>query len=563
MNGVVDLIRAGVTALQRRETALAADRVRRALTLAPDHGEAWNILGVVRTSGGDVVGAEPMFRRAVACAPGNPGAVRNLAECLKRQGRAAEARDRLSEAVGRGVLAPDLVTDLADLRLAEGEAPAAVPLHRLALQLAPDHARALNNMAEALTRAGRADDAAVALRRLAVLRNNASSWAAAGAALVGAGRQEEAAAALRRAAALDPAVAAEAASVWANLGFAHLDRHRAEAAEAAFLRALRLAPDLTEAEVGLGGARMLAGRLREGAASYEARLRLPQFQPPRRFDRPAWDGRVRAGATLLIHADRGLGDAIQFIRYAPLLRARGMRVVFLGPSGLLDLIRASGLVDAAHDYDGPLPDHDAHAHVLSLTHLMGTELDGIPADIPYLRAPEEAVGRWGGRLAGLPGLKVGLVWAGAAQFRYDRQRSPRLEPLLPLTTIPGASVVALQVGHGREDLERFPLPETALDLGAELRDFTDTAAVVAGLDVVVSSCTSMAHLAGAMGKPVAVLLHAGSEWRWLRERTDSPWYPTARLYRQTVAGDWSDPVERLRRDLTALAERNDPLQDRP
>ncbi|WP_372398606.1 tetratricopeptide repeat protein [Azospirillum sp. HJ39] len=550
MGDALQLVQSAAAALQRREPAAARKLLRQALALDPGRGDGWSILGVAAIGSGDAAGALPPFRRSLCCAPANPAYARNLAACLKRLGRAGEAMAVLHRAMLAGALAPDLLCDLADLRLGSGDGSAALQLYRLALLLAPDHGRSLNNLTEALRRQAM-PEAATELFRLARLRGTATAWAAAGAELVEAGRIEEAQPALRRSLVLDPAGAA----TWSNLGFAHLQRHRAEAAVAAFAHARRLDPALAEAPVGQGSALMLMGRVREGAALYEERVRLPLFQPPRRFDRPDWDGRIRPGATLLVHADRGLGDAIQFIRYAPILRARGMRVLFCGQENLLDLLRSSGVVDAAFGYEDELPPYDMHAHVMSLIHRMGTGLDDIPADIPYLRPSEAAMSRWAGRTAGVKGLKVGIVWAGSAQFHYDRDRSPRLAPLLPLFDIPGVTAVVLQFGQGRDDMARLPLPAGIVDWGGELQGMDTTAAALEGLDMVVSSCTFMAHLAGALGRPVSVLLHAGSEWRWLREREESPWYPTARLYRQTVPGDWSGPVARLRADLAALAER--------
>ena len=545
----MEFLRAGAAALQRGDRAGAERRVARALALAPGHGEAWNILGVLAVSAGDPAGGEARFRRASACAPDNPVYARSQAECLKRQGRADRAAALLAGAVRRGVLSPDLACDLGDLRLAARSFAAAVALYRVALTLAPGHARSLNNMAEVLDKAGRQGDAADSFVRLAALRGTATAWGAAGAALLGAWRQDEARAALRRAVALDPSVAEH----WANLGFAGLGRHAVAMAEAAFDRALRLSPGMDAARAGRGTLLMLTGRLRDGAAEYEARLSLPAFAPARSYDRPVWDGRVQPGRTLLIHADRGHGDAIQFIRYAPLLRAQGMRVVFHGPEGLLELFRASEMVDGLSGLDGPPPAHDVQIPIMSLIHRMGTDLDSVPAAVPYLRAPEAAARRWADRLAGVRGVKAGLVWHGSVAFPYHRQRSPGLEAVLPLTGVPGVTAVLLQVAHGREELARCSPLGPVLDLGPELRDFADTAAAIQALDIVISPCTAVAHLAGALGKPVAVLLDQGAEWRWMCGRTDSPWYPTARLYRQAVFGDWTEPVERLRRDLAAMA----------
>ncbi|QCO15920.1 hypothetical protein D3869_12165 [Azospirillum brasilense] len=555
MTDAMDFLRAGAAALQRGDRAGAERRIVRALALVPGHGEGWNILGVLAVSAGDPAGGEARFRRASACAPDNPNYPRSQAECLKRQGRADQAAALLAGAVRRGVLSPDLACDLADLRLGARDGAAAVALYRLALVLSPGHARSQNNLAEALGKAERPEAAADAFARLAALRGTAAAWAAAGAALLAAWRQDEARVALRRAAALDPSTAEH----WANLGFAGLGRHAVALAEVAFDRALRLSPGMDAARAGRGTLRMLTGRLRAGAADYEARLSLPTFQPSRSYRRPVWDGRVQPGKTLLIHADRGHGDAIQFIRYARPLRAQGMRVVFHGPEGLLDLFRASDLLDDLSGLDGPPPAHDVQIPIMSLIHRMGTDLDSVPAAVPYLRAPDGAARRWADRLAGLSGVKAGLVWHGSVAFPYYRQRSPGFEAVLPLIGVPGVTAVLLQVGHGRPVLERLRPLGPVLDLGAELRDFADTAAAIQALDIVISPCTAVAHLAGALGKPVAVLLDQGAEWRWMCGRVDSPWYPTARLYRQSLFGDWTEPVERLRRDLAALKE---PLQDR-
>ena len=548
MTDAMEFLRAGAAALQRGDRVGAERRVVRALALAPGHGEAWNILGVLAVSAGDPAGGEARFRRASACAPENPAYARSQAECLKRQGRADRAAVLLAGVVRRGVLSPDLACDLGDLRLGTRDVAAATVLYRLALVLAPGHARSQNNMAEALGKAERADAAADAFVRLAVLRGTAAAWSAAGAALLAAWRQDEAREALRRAVALDPSTAEH----WTNLGFAGLGRHAVAQAEAAFGRALRLSPGMDAARAGRGTLWMLTGRLRDGAADYEARLSLPAFMPPRPYSRPVWGGQVQPGRTLLIHADRGHGDAIQFIRYAPLLRAQGMRVVFHGPEGLLDLFRTSDLVDDLSGLDGPPPAHDVQIPIMSLIHRTGTDLDSVPATVPYLRAPDAAARRWADRLAGLRGVKAGLVWHGSVAFPYHRQRSPGLEAVLPLTGVSGVTTVLLQVANGRADLERHTPLGPVLDLGTELRNFADTAAAIQALDIVISPCTAVAHLAGALGKPLAVLLDQGAEWRWMCGRTDSPWYPTARLYRQSVFGDWTEPVERLRRDLAAM-----------
>lgn len=581
-------LRAAANALGRRDPDTALEHAERAVALAPERNDCWNLFGVAAVQGRSLRGAETAFARAERAAPADPDAPRRRAEVVRRLGREGEALALLRAAAARGAVSADLLCDIADRLLERGAVATALPVYRTAQTLDPEHGRSANNRLEALRRVdappgrhGRETVAAAA--RLAALRPGPESLAAhahaltdageperaeallraadhqggwhpatliaLGTALIHCGRHREAVAALQRALAHEPTGAA----ALGNLGYAWLSLHAVRAAEAAFRRALRLSPEVTEAAVGLGATLLLDGRLGEGAALYERRLALPAFRPPQPFSAPDWTGERRPGLRLLIHADRGLGDAIQFIRYARPLREAGMRVIFHGQESLLGLVRASGLVDAVQAYGTPPLPCDAQVHVLSLIHRMGTNLATVPGNVPYLRAPEPARARWRTRLAAISGLRVGLVWAGSAQFLYDRQRSPRLTPLQPLFAVDGVRVIGLQVGDGRRDLDTLaaPLPGL-LDLGAELVDFADTAAVMEELDLVVSSCTATAHLAGALARPVAVLLHHGSEWRWLRERSDSPWYPTARLYRQPQPGDWATPVARLCQDLSAM-----------
>jgi len=258
-----------------------------------------------------------------------------------------------------------------------------------------------------------------------------------------------------------------------------------------------------------------------------------------------------AGRTILLYAEQGLGDTLQFVRYAPQVAARGARVLLEVQPPLVSVLSGLQGVERVIARGEPLPDFDVECPLMSLPRAFGTTLGNVPT-APYLRPDSQRAAHWRERLRGGEGLKVGLVWAGNPRFPGDRLRSPRLEGLRAVLDVPGVRFFGLQKGPGREDLERVPVPDGFTDLGPEIDDFADTAAIMANLDLVISSCTGPAHLAGALGVPLWVVLPYSPDWRWLTAREDSPWYPTARLFRQSRVGDWADVAERAADALRAL-----------
>jgi hypothetical protein len=264
-----------------------------------------------------------------------------------------------------------------------------------------------------------------------------------------------------------------------------------------------------------------------------------------------WDGSDLHGRTILLWTEQGLGDSIQFVRYAPLVAARGGRVLLHVPESLAALLAACPGVGRVVTEDEPLPDFDCHAPLMSLPLLLGTTLESIPAAVPYLSADPARIERWRRELDGVAGLKVGVAWQGNPAHKKDRQRSFPLTRFEPIARISGVRLFSLQKGFGAEQLEggvSFPITE----LGSRLLDLTDTAAVLANLDLLICPDTSPAHLAGALGVPVWVALPFACDWRWLADREDSPWYPTLRLYRQERQGDWDPVFERITSDLAQL-----------
>jgi tetratricopeptide (TPR) repeat protein len=298
--------------------------------------------------------------------------------------------------------------------------------------------------------------------------------------------------------------------------------------------------------------RLLQGDLIGGWQEYEQR-RFLTTRPPRLFDQPRWNGSSLAGKTILVHADQGLGSTIQFVRFLVLLQERGAAVLLECQSPLLRLLAGIPGAKQIFPHGASLPPFDMHAPLVSLPGILGTTLETIPANIPYLHAEAELAAYWRKEL-GPDGFKVAIAWQGSASHPDDRYRSISLAQFEPLARVPGVELVSLQKGPGSEQIKecagRFPIR----DLGDRLDAtgaFRDTAAILTTVDLVVTVDSAIAHLAGALGVPVWLVLSVTPDWRWLLNRTDSPWYPTMRLFRQSRFGDWDDVFERMAAALRA------------
>jgi hypothetical protein len=339
-----------------------------------------------------------------------------------------------------------------------------------------------------------------------------------------------------------------------NLGNTLRDLGRLDEAQAQFDRALSLKTDYIDAHWNRSLLWLLRGDFARGWPEYEWRWGLRSL-PRRPFPQPKWDGGPLGGKTILLHAEQGLGDTFQFVRYAPLVKGRGGKVFLACQAPLLRILADCPGVDQLVAQGTPLPPFDCHAPLLSLPALFGTELNSVPAEVPYLRADPALVEHWRGRLAAFDGFKVGIAWRGSGSNRSDPKRSFPLEAFEALARVPGVRLISLQKGKGTEQLPalagRFPVSELpGLDEGRG--PFVDTAAVLRCLDLVVCCDTGLGHLAGALGVPCWLALMYVPDWRWLLERADSPWYPHHRLFRQERSGDWDDLFHRM---AAALAVR--------
>ena len=434
--------------------------------------------------------------------------------------------------------------------MAGGDSVAAEECFRDAIRRAPDFAEAHANLALLRERAGQTAEAEALYRRAIVLNpDHAQVHLNLGALLAGGKRFAEAEAAYRCALELDP----HYPGAWSNLGVLLACIKREREAEECYRQALVFEPDHANARFNLAYLLLRQGRYREGWSCLEARDWYGVLAA--RFPCPRWQGERVAGKALLIGIEAGHGDMIQFCRYAAMVKEQGAaRVDLVCHPALKTLFETLAGVDDVISLADELPARhwDFWVPALSLPFHCDTRVDTIPARLPYLSADPERMARWAPLLP-TSGLRVGLVWKGNPRFENDADRSlPGLQTLAPLGTVAGVGFVSLQKGAGEEEA---PAPGLAVtDLGSRIDDFADTAAIVAQLDLVICVDTAIAHLAGALGKPVWVLLPwFKTDWRWRAAGDASPWYPgVMRLFRQE-AGDWAPVVERLADELAALS----------
>ncbi len=337
---------------------------------------------------------------------------------------------------------------------------------------------------------------------------------------------------------------------------------RLDEAEATLRRAISLYPNNPEAHYTLAQVLLLTGRLADGWTEYDWRWKLAEYSWLRdihgEFSQPRWAGEALAGKTILVYAEQGMGDSIHFVRYLPKLVERGARVVFAVHPRARRLIGQMDGVTLVTLDTVPLPAFDVHSPLLSLPQYLGARsVDGIYAPTAYLQPEPARVARWRDRLAALPGLKIGIAWQGNPNAKIDKGRSPPLAAFAPLAQIPGVTLISLQQMDGLDQLQRLPAGMRVETLGNTVDmdgAFVDTAAIMANLDLLVLSDSAIAHVAGATGCPVWIPLKRIPDWRFLLDREDCPWYPTMRLFRQSVDGDWADVFSRIAQAVRPLAE---------
>jgi Flp pilus assembly protein TadD len=473
---------------------------------------------------------------------------------LAQQHRDA-GRFRDAESIYREILAqrPDHAESHHQLGLLayhEGRHEAAVESLGQAIALRPERWNFHTNLGAAFAALDRPDEAIAAyLRALELEPDRAETYNNVGIVYRDQDRLDLAMAALDRAIALEPG----RAEFHTNRGAVLEKLGLFEAAVWAHRRAIEIIPSFAEGHFNLATSLLVKGELAEGWDEYEWRWRCQGFQTrPSPYLQPRWDGGDPAGRTLLLCSEQGMGDTIQFARYASLVSARGARVVLGCPAALQSLLRTvPGVAEVVTD-GTKLPPFDLQIPLMSLPGIFGTTVETIPAKVPYVAADPEQAAAWGAKLAArAPALNVGLVWAGHPQNRNDRRRSIPLSAFSALTDVPGVVLHSLQSGQAARQIEGSPV--ALVDQESERLDFLGVAGLVAELDLVITVDTAVAHLAGALGKPVWTLLPFAPDWRWLLGREDTPWYPTMRLFRQAVAGDWDGVLTRVASELASAA----------
>ncbi len=520
---------------------------REILKIKPAHPTVLHLRALIAHDGGHSPRALDLMRQAVAANEKSAHLHWTLAEMYRR----AELLDEALEAGGRALaLQPHsakVLNGLGTTLCARREYQEALVHLQRAVALAPRYASAHLNLAYALEALDRPAEALEMIEEAIRLDPKApKAFYNRGLVLHQLGRFEEAEADWKHTLELDPKLVDAEIALIGSRGIALYRRGRLDAAEAQWKQVLALRPTDADAHTNLGISALLRGNFAEGFLLYESRLRQRTARLPPALA-PAWQGDDPAGMRLLVHAEQGYGDTIQFCRYLPALRDAGANLVFSAQRSLRGLI-AHSMPWLALQGDPPAP-ADFQCALLSLPHLLKTTPETLPAPTAYLRAPPQAISRLGAVVGERAALKVGLVWAGNPKHFLDKDRSLPFAVLAPLLGLEGVHFFGLQLGAAAREASR-----QITDLSPELTDFAQTAGAVANLDLVLSVDTAVAHLAGAMGKRLWLMLPFVPDWRWLLEREDSPWYPTARLFRKKTRGDWQQVVGEVMQELAKLAE---------
>jgi len=523
---VAESLAAGLKHQQAGRLAEAEACYQRVLAAQPDHADALHLLGVVAHQVGRHDLAVELIGQAIRRNRQNPIYFSNLGVVLKDQGRLDEAMTAYRQATGLKADYAEAHSNLGYALWDQGKIDEAVAACRQAIRLNPELPQAHSNLGIALKTQGKLDEAVAACRQAIRIKS-------------------------------------DFADAHSNLGIALKDQGKFDEAVAACREAIRLKPDFADAHWNEALLSLLTGEFESGWTKSEWRWKSASSGLSKRnFAQPLWLGAETIDRkTILLHSEQGLGDTIQFCRYVPLVAARGARVILEVQEPLRQLMSGLAGVSQCVSKGEALPHFDLHCPLLTLPLAFGTRLDTIPSTIPYLRAPTHGQDRRA-QLGPRDRPRIGLVWSGNPQHRDDRKRSIELNTLSPLFDV-AATFVSLQRDLRAGDEAALKTRSDILNLGPSLASFADTAALISHLDLVISVDTSVAHLAGALGRPVWVLLSFVPDWRWLLNREDSPWYPTARLFRQTDAREWHGVVHRVRAALSDLVENQRASQESP
>jgi len=519
----------------------AENLYRQILVHDPDDADALHLLGALIAQRGLGDAALALIDRAILVDPGVAEFHNNRGLILVNLGRVDQAILAHKEAVR---LRPDFAeahNNLGNALLKGGYIFEATSAFRQTIMLRPDYVNAHSNLGVALHRQNLYEEAIAEYRvALAAQPNHAEARNNLGVALRETGRMDQAIEAYRAAIAADD----QFVDPHTNLGPALHDIGKPDEAIPSLRRAIELNPDYAPAHYNLALSLLQKGDYEQGWTEYE--FRAYALATRRKFTTPQWNGQPLAGKTILLHGEGGFGDPIQHVRFVPVIKSRGARVFLQVQSDLVRLMTRLQGADTVLAKDDPAPACDFHSPLLSLAGKLQITTKNIPAK-PYLSADPAISQKWAAKLTGEKRRRIGFAWAGAPVHHNDKNRSIPLEKFAPFSTLPGVRFFSLQKNRPVDQPINFEI----VDWSADFTDFAETAGLIDNLDLIISVDTAVAHLAGAMGKPVWLLLPFVADWRWLRDRVDSPWYPTMLLFRQSAPGNWKEVIDQVTESLKA------------
>jgi tetratricopeptide (TPR) repeat protein len=551
LSGLGRMIEQGM-ALHRQGHLAEAEKIyTRVLKALPREFATLQLLAQLKMQRGKLGEAFRLMSAAVAVNPNSAEAHVHLGVVLRALQRGADALASFDRALALDPNNVEALGNRGDTLLGQRRPAEALACFDKILALAPNHANARANRGAALAKLDRLEEALADLNAaLALAPNDPAALYNRAGVLSGLGRYLESIADYDRVLAID----ARHAAAWNNRGNALMALKRHPEALSSFAQAIAIQPDYADAHFNQSHALLATGDFPRGLVEYEWRWKRTGMEQARRhYGQPLWLGEYPLQhKTILVHAEQGLGDTIQFVRYVPLLARMGAKVVLEAPPELTALLsRLAGLSGVVARGD-PLPPFDVHCPLGSLPLAFKTELASIPAEIPYLNAADDRIAKWRPRIETFDRPRIALVWSGNPAHANDRNRSIALAKLAPIWATGGRRILSLQRDTRPEDSEFMRNTPEIAELGSDLADFADTAAVIALCDVVISVDTAVAHLAAAMGRPVWIMLPFSPDWRWTLDGTASPWYPAARLFRQPQLGDWESVIDQVARELAAF-----------
>jgi Flp pilus assembly protein TadD len=543
MRGAMALYRAG-----RQEDAIAT---LYGLASTAQHPKVYALLARLLVDAGRVDDAIAALRESTTVRR-SVQTLSNLGLLLLGQDRSNEAIHALQEALVIDPGLPEALSNLGAALRKVGQAGEAIVVLQRAVTLHASFGSAWTNLAGAMIDLEMFTDAERAAHQATILSSNDPvAYFNLGVALKELGRLTEAVTSFESAISLRP----NYVDALTSLGNSWHTQQKYDAAISAFRSALQTSPDDAYAQWNLSLTLLLRGEYAEAWPLYEARFQHAKHSVQRTIRQPRWDGGDLHGRRILLHYEQGLGDTLQFVRYAPLVAARGGRVTLLCQPALSRLLQGQCELELVTSDEQALPAFDVQVPLLSLPMIFKTTLESIPAPNSYLKADPSLISKWNERLGAKRGLRVGLNWAGSPTPASNRKRTVGFAAMAPLAEVEGLAFFGLQVGAVATEAATPPSGMTIFDCSAHLTDFAETAALISTLDVVVTCDTSVAHAAGALGVPTCVLLPSDPDWRWMLGRSDSPWYPSMRLFRQPTPGDYATPMREVAAYLKSFRDR--------